>query len=64
MERLKAHTSELESLETMDDFAAYIYDNILFLRNPEQYRAKIKGFHMAFNVKEKLVYDNEFVDGN
>ena len=28
------------------------------------YRAKIKGFHQEFNVKEKLVYDNELNSGN
>lgn len=32
---------------------------MLNLKKPDVYRSKIKGFHSAFNVKDKIVYDNE-----
>lgn len=32
---------------------------MLKLKKPDVYRGMIKGFHKAFNVKDKIVYDNE-----
>ena len=31
-----------------------MYDNVLELQHKKVYRKKIKGFHLAFNIQDKL----------
>ena len=33
----------------------------MFITQPEVYRSMITGFHKVFNIKEKIVYDNELM---
>jgi hypothetical protein len=43
----------LEKIDQDERYMDYICDDIMGL-NGNQYRKKIKGFHLAFNVREKL----------
>ena len=46
----------IEHLETIDReerYMDYLCDDVMGLKGP-QYRKKIKGFHLAFNVRDKL----------
>lgn len=37
-----------------------MYDNVLELQNKKVYRKKIKGFHLAFNIKDKLAESSKY----
>lgn len=48
----------VESLESKESWKNFIYEHILFLKDQAKYRSMIKGFHLAFNVKEKLIFNH------
>lgn len=49
----------VESLEgNKEGWKSFIYEHILHLKDQAKYRSMIKGFHLAFNVKEKLVFNH------
>lgn len=50
---LEKEIDHLESVQTVEDAADYICDDIMGL-NSNAYRRKIKGFHLAFNIKDKI----------
>lgn len=59
IERLQNEIDVINKLETPEQVKQYTLENVLIIQKPDVYRSKIKGFHKAFNVKEKIVYDNE-----
>lgn len=50
---LEKEIDRLESVQTAQDAADYICDDIMGL-STNAYRRKIKGFHLAFNIKDKI----------
>ena len=61
MDKVGDHIEDLIKLKTSQDFINYTYDHVMCLNDPSSFRAKIRGFHQAFNVREKLVF-NEIKD--
>ena len=51
--QLEKDIDHLESIQTPQDATDYICDDVMGLHN-NKYRKKIKGFHLAFNTKEKV----------
>ena len=57
MDKIKAEIEFLETIETPDQIKTWIHQNILGLHKTNLYRSKIKGFHLAFNVRDKMIND-------
>lgn len=55
LDKINEHIKYFEDIKTPEDFKKYAYERLLRLHDPVFYRQKIKGFHLAFNVREKLV---------
>jgi hypothetical protein len=51
--QLEKDIDHLSSVQTEDDNTDYMCDDIMGLSS-NKYRSKIKGFHLAFNTKDKL----------
>jgi len=50
----------LESITTPKQEEDYMYENVLELQHKKVYRKKIKGFHLAFNIKDKLAESSKY----
>lgn len=50
---LEKEIDRLEAVQTAEDGADYICDDLMGLAS-NAYRRKIKGFHLAFNIKDKI----------
>ena len=57
MDLVGDHIEDLLKLKTSSDFETYTNERIMCLNDPSAFRAKIRGFHQAFNVREKLVFN-------
>jgi hypothetical protein len=56
---LEMEINHLESIQTSEDQTDYICDDIMKLSS-NAYRKKIKGFHLAFNTKDKIQESSEY----
>lgn len=54
LEQINEEISYLENIINYERFEEYSLEDICELHVKDSYRKKIKGFHLAFNVKEKL----------
>ena len=63
IERIKKEIDLLERLETPESYQKYTFEHILCLQDQATYRQKIKGFHLAFNVREPKVESSQFTNG-
>ena len=56
---LEKEINRLEAVTTEEDAADYICDDLMGL-NSNAYRRRIKGFHLAFNIKDKIQESSEY----
>ena len=54
LEQLEKDIAYLEQVIKDERFTQYALEDVCALHVKDAYRKKIKGFHLAFNVKEKL----------
>jgi len=55
IEKIEEHIKYFENIKSPEDFKRYAHERLLRLHDPTFYRQRIKGFHLAFNVREKII---------
>lgn len=54
LEKIESDIKDLEEVIKEKCFDKFAMEDLFQFHIKDAYRAKIKGFHLAFNVKEKL----------
>ena len=57
---MQKEVEQLEAITTPEDEENYMYDSVLELQHKKVYRKKIKGFHLAFSIKDKLAETSKY----